>query len=213
MIKKISPSVKDIESINRYKLPILNNFEGEDYSKVIVHKPWGYEYLLYDNKKVSVWILQINHNQQTSMHCHPNKKTTIFILSGKAEISFIGKNYKVTAGDCFLLGKKVFHRTKALSKKGVLVMELETPVCKKDLIRLSDNYGRENQGYENKNFMVPKPKELNQNLSKETSVGEYLLQIKKFPLNFDPDVLNGIIYYNLGVINNKTEILCIRKKL
>lgn len=213
MIKKFFPSVKDIESINKYKIPILNNSKEEDYSKIIVHKPWGYEYLLYDNKKVSVWILQINHGQQTSMHCHPNKKTTIFILSGKAEISFIGKKYKVTAGDCFLLSTKVFHSTKALSKKGILVMELETPVCKKDLIRLYDNYGRENQGYEDKNFMVPKPKEFNQNLFKEIPLGKFLLQLKKFPVNFNPDVLNGTIYYNLGVINNKTEILCIRKKL
>lgn len=212
MIKKISPSAKDIESVNKYELPDLDDVE-EDYSAVVVHKPWGYEYLLYNNKVVSIWVLQINSGQQTSMHCHPKKKTSVFVLSGKIEFSLIGKKYAVSAGSGFLLEPKVFHRSKALSKKGSLVMELETPVCKKDLVRLSDNYGRENLGYENKNSMVPRPKELYQNIFKKILLGEYVLQIKRFSPGFILDTVNKVVYYNLGEVDKKTEILCIRKKL
>ena len=40
-----------------------------------------------------------------------------------------------------LLKKKVFHQTKAISDEGSFVIEIETPVSKKDLIRLKDKYG------------------------------------------------------------------------
>ena len=39
-------------------------------SEVIVKKPWGYEYLCYENEDVAVWFLHIEYNQKTSMHCH-----------------------------------------------------------------------------------------------------------------------------------------------
>ena len=55
-----------------------------DYSKVVVKKPWGYEYLIYQNDSVAVWVLFISKGYQTSMHCHPKKKTTLIVLSGKA---------------------------------------------------------------------------------------------------------------------------------
>ena len=31
----------------------------KDYSKVVVRKPWGYEYLTYQSKEVAVWILHL----------------------------------------------------------------------------------------------------------------------------------------------------------
>ena len=30
-----------------------------DYSKVIVKKPWGYEYLVFENEFVAIWMLHI----------------------------------------------------------------------------------------------------------------------------------------------------------
>ena len=52
------------------------------YEKTVVKKPWGYEYLVYQNDKVALWFLYIGHGHQTSMHCHPNKTTGLILLNG-----------------------------------------------------------------------------------------------------------------------------------
>ena len=49
------------------------------YDNRLVKKPWGYEYVVYRNKNnLSVTLLKINHNQSTSLHCHPQKKVYPF---------------------------------------------------------------------------------------------------------------------------------------
>ena len=50
------------------------------YDNTIVKKPWGYEYLVYENDEVGLWFLYIAKDQQTSMHCHPNKTTGLILL-------------------------------------------------------------------------------------------------------------------------------------
>ena len=47
-----------------------------DYSKVIVKKPWGYEYLVFENEFVAIWMLHIVRKRKTSMHCHQKKRTS-----------------------------------------------------------------------------------------------------------------------------------------
>ena len=51
-----------------------------------VTKPWGYEYLAYENDNVGVWILHIKEGESTSMHCHPNKDTGLIVLEGEVDI-------------------------------------------------------------------------------------------------------------------------------
>ena len=119
-----------------------------DYSKVIVRKPWGYEYLIYQSKNVAVWILYLKKNHQTSMHCHPLKKTSLVVLDGKVSTENLQtKQNRITRQGVFI-DKKVFHRTKNNGNKNAVIMEVETPNYKEDLIRLKDSYGRENKGYE-----------------------------------------------------------------
>ena len=60
-----------------------------DYQKVLVKKPWGYEYLMYQNGTVGVWYLHIKEGARTSLHCHPHKKTGLILLSGEAVVSFL----------------------------------------------------------------------------------------------------------------------------
>ena len=47
-----------------------------------------------------------------------------------------------------MIEKKVFHQTVNDSKNDAILMEIETPNDKNDLLRLKDRYGRENMGYE-----------------------------------------------------------------
>ena len=41
-----------------------------DYSKVIVKKPWGYEYLVFENEFVAIWMLHIVRKRKTSTNSH-----------------------------------------------------------------------------------------------------------------------------------------------
>ena len=58
------------------------------FNENIVKKPWGYEYLVYENDDVGLWFLYISKDQSTSTHCHPKKTTGLVVLDGEAELSF-----------------------------------------------------------------------------------------------------------------------------
>mgnify|MGYP003313645155 FL=1 len=126
------------------------------YEKTVVSKPWGYEYLAYQNDKVALWFLYIGHNHQTSMHCHPNKTTGLILLDGEAQISFLGDKFDLKPVSKTMIRKGLFHSTKATSESGAYVFEIETPVDKHDLVRLEDKYGREGNPYEDETHEAPK---------------------------------------------------------
>lgn len=54
--------------------------ENLPYHNAIVKKPWGYEYLAFENEFVAIWILHIVPKRKTSMHCHPRKKPVYFFF-------------------------------------------------------------------------------------------------------------------------------------
>jgi mannose-6-phosphate isomerase-like protein (cupin superfamily) len=124
--------------------------------KNIVKKPWGYEYLAYENEQVALWFLYIKHNHQTSMHCHPNKTTGLTLIDGEAVVSFLADKHPLRQNDKFMIRKGLFHSTKAVDPRGAWVLEIETPVDKHDLVRLRDSYGREGKPYEDSAFEYPK---------------------------------------------------------
>lgn len=118
------------------------------YDINLVKKPWGYEYLVYENEDVGLWFLYIAPNQSTSMHCHPQKTTGLVLLDGKAEISFLGDSRVLNSLDKVMIRRGLFHSTKAISDSGAWVFEIETPKDKQDLVRLKDRYGRSHKPYE-----------------------------------------------------------------
>ena len=147
MIHHFYRSKSDIENLSRLKtLPLDEEFF--DYRGIVVNKPWGYEYLMFQNAAAAAWVLYLKHDHATSMHCHPNKKTSLIVLSGEVTCSTIEGWLHLKAGDSVIIDRGVFHTTRSLSKEGVLLIEVESPPNKKDLVRLKDAYGRENTGYE-----------------------------------------------------------------
>ena len=128
------------------------------YYNKLVKKPWGSEYLIYENKNIAAWFLNISHNKATSLHCHPLKKTGFILLDGVVEmnIGFYQKK-KLKGLDKIMIRPGLFHSTKSLSKKGAQIIEIETPNKKGDLIRFKDKYGREKKPYENKKNMIVLP--------------------------------------------------------
>lgn len=149
MIRRLVISEKDKEQFGTATWdPTDQQDDFFDYSKVLIQKPWGHEYLLYRTPTVAVWVLYIKNRCKTSLHCHPNKKTSLMVLAGVAECSTLNNTYALAAGDGFLIDKGVFHSTGAVSPEGITVIETETPTNKKDLVRAFDVYGRAGKGYE-----------------------------------------------------------------
>ncbi len=153
-----------------------------------VIKPWGSEYKIYSNLVSSTKLLRINSDKSTSLHCHPIKKTGFVLIKGVIEVDLGFYNTKkLSPISRLMIRPGLFHCTKNLNKDTATVLEIETPINKDDLVRFKDNYGRENQPYENKKSMV----ELDEN----------------DPL-FDEPKLNSVNQYSVDGINikiNKTN--------
>jgi len=151
MIKKIRQTNLDKQylSLNKYTATPISI----DFAKIIVDKPWGHEYLMYNTPEVELWNLFIRHQRSTSTHCHPNKKTSLVVIKGRAIFSTLNESWELQPYDSMIIDNGVFHSTEAISKDGARVLEFETPPMKHDLIRLQDKYGRANTNYENEKRM------------------------------------------------------------
>ena len=147
MIKKIFRSQFDLANLSLQK-SVPASVENPDYNGLVVRKPWGYEYLLFENKHVAIWFLYIKNGAKTSMHCHPNKKTSLINLHGKIETSTLTDVFPLAEKEAIVIDNGVFHSTASVSVDGAYIIEIETPPNKGDLVRLKDAYGRENKGYE-----------------------------------------------------------------
>lgn len=130
---------------------------SHDYQGIIVSKPWGYEYLMYQNEFVAIWYLCIKQGAQTSLHCHPHKKTGLILLSGEAVVRFLNGSTSLKALTKLMIRQGLFHSTLAVSPEGIMVIEVESPPHKTDLVRLEDEYGRKEKPYEGSEAMIPKP--------------------------------------------------------
>lgn len=110
--------------------------------KVAKRKPWGYEFLAYENEHVAIWHLVISPWAETSLHCHPNKKTGLIVLRGGAKVSFLSGGEKLFSGEKIMIREGVFHRTKNMTNHDLHLYEIESPVDKSDLVRIEDKYSR-----------------------------------------------------------------------
>jgi len=168
----------------------------KDYSKVIVPKPWGKEYLLFDEFNVAGWILHVNKGEKTSLHCHPKKKTSLIVLEGDAVISFLTSNISISKGEKTIIREGVFHSTTALTD--LVLLEIETPVDKGDLVRLVDSYGRAGKPYEVENIPRGSLDFLEFDNLRSTAVGACELYLKENETLEDNFSL--VIFFEPGIV-------------
>jgi hypothetical protein len=84
--------------------------------------------------------------------------TGLVCLEGKIRVDFLADHKDMSAMSKVMIRRGLFHKTTAISKNGAVVLEIETPNMKNDLLRLNDKYGRESRSYEGKTFQSKKPK-------------------------------------------------------
>jgi len=188
MIKKIFPAESDLYNLSLKRVLVPASVSKMDYKGLVVDKPWGYEYLIFENDKIAIWILFLKHLANTSMHCHPKKKTSLLVLSGRVNTAFLNTSFSLKTMDGLIIDRGVFHSTKALSEGGAFIMEIETPPEKSDLVRLKDEYGRENQGYEgidktSKDLGKYEYVDFHQDPAKERQMAEKIVKDKKVILH------------------------------
>ncbi len=167
MIHKFNSQEEDRKYLQERQPLLTVNEVDRDFNNMIVKKPWGYEYLVFQNEDVAIWMLHVVRKRKTSMHCHPAKKTSLVLFSGKANFFTIDKKADLNAFDGVVIGRGVFHSTEASnylsvapqSENGIWIMEIETPPQKHDLVRLKDDYGRQDKSYEGVDNMVENPKD------------------------------------------------------
>lgn len=161
-VKKKPTDERHLETVSG---PARGSF---DYKNVIVKKPWGYEYLVFENAHVAIWMLQIVRKRRTSMHCHPRKRTGLVLLSGEAQFHHLEGSIALGRMNAVNVDASTFHSTEAasllpihpVSEDGIWVMEIETPPLKEDLCRMSDAYGRAGATYEGAGQMVFEPSDI-----------------------------------------------------
>ncbi len=215
MIIKLTASEQDQAKLRDLVVdPIQIEDDGTDYAGVVIRKPWGREYLAFQNPQVAVWILHITSDNQTSLHCHLNKKTSLIVLSGQVVVTTLIDKFELRAGQGLLIGEKVFHSTRAVSPEGAVVMETETPTNKRDLIRLDDRYGRQREGYEGREHYlsmpeIPRPDFLDidarYNLAKQIGESQMMMvrlrtpeEFWKFSEEFEPNLV-GLLDGSMNV--------------
>lgn len=164
MIHALSRTDEDESRIDRRALAEADDF---DYSQVIVKKPWGYEYLVFENRQVAIWMLHIARTRKTSLHCHPRKSAAMILLGGQGFFRHLGGGFPIDELDAVNIEAGAFHCTEArsplpidpVSENGIWLLEIESPPLKKDLARAQDEYGRAGKTYEGASHMVWEPKQ------------------------------------------------------
>ncbi len=113
-----------------------------------ISKPWGWEIEVWKTPIVAITYLNLNQGKSTSLHCHPNKRTGYIVIKGEVEVEFLAGKKQYKAGGRVNFRPCLFHRTTAISDE-VILLELESPSDKHDLIRLEDSSNRKTSVYEN----------------------------------------------------------------
>lgn len=185
------------------------------YGSTIVKKPWGYEYLAYENDEVGLWCLFIARDQQTSMHCHPNKSTGLILLDGEVNVSFFNDVFNLRSGNKLMIRKGLFHSTKSVSESGAFVFEIEAPKQKHDLVRLEDKYGRKAKPYEDSTFEMPKGEDCiwftdpKKNSAKEYDFANCKITMESVTSNKalkKKDDKDNIIFLKGGILTNDNKV-------
>lgn len=108
-----------------------------------VAKPWGDERQIYANREACVWELRLAPGQETSLHCHRRTSAILYCLSGFVQVKTLRRTVSLRPGEWCSVHPGVFHGVEnTLTCGDSLVIEVESPPGKADLVRLADRHGR-----------------------------------------------------------------------
>ena len=109
-----------------------------------VPKLWGSETWIVNNSKYCGKILTLTHGYQCSLHYHPIKEETFYVLRGKVilEVREDGRTSEIVVlhpGECYHLLPNTPHRFRAMEYDGAEILEVSTPHDDGDVVRIEDS--------------------------------------------------------------------------
>lgn len=137
----------DVSALARMDVdPAAREDDGKDWTGVVVTKPWGFEREIHRAGMVSIWRLWLNAGCETSLHCHVYKRTELVVERGVVVLETLSGHHVLHGGEAANIAPGVFHRSKSVC--GAVLIEIETPPNKNDIVRYQDKYGREGRPYQ-----------------------------------------------------------------
>ncbi len=104
-----------------------------------VEKPWGYELIWAHTARYVGKLLHVNAGESLSLQYHVRKEETIFLQSGRLELTLGDDVLALMPGDKAHIPTGTIHRMTAVETCDII--EVSTPELD-DVIRLEDRYGR-----------------------------------------------------------------------
>jgi len=107
----------------------------------IVKKPWGRELWFAQTNNYLGKILEIDPDEEVSLHKHEIKKETMYVYQGRVSIFLQGETRIYYPGSFVHIMPGHAHLMRATGEQRVILFEVSTPFPE-DSIRLADKYGR-----------------------------------------------------------------------
>jgi rfaE bifunctional protein nucleotidyltransferase chain/domain len=220
------PSEEELKIIQNHIYIKNEKHDFFDYKNLACVKPWGHEFLIFQNKKIGIWFLKINEGHQTSLHCHFNKDTMIVVVKGAVKLELINNEIiNLNTMDTAFLPHYLFHSLGTFSQESyILEVEIYTNNTeysdKNDLLRINDIYKRQNNNYESSIVVDTENIEekyehftLNSNLNKLIQDVKFKVSevnssnVQEFMKNYDVNILlDGAIFQNMKYIHEGSII-------
>ena len=148
-VETTDSDMASVNSLLRRGVRVGNESCDEDqHLHELIPKPWGQEYRAYSDDFLDVWHLQINPGHATSMHVHPRKTTYLLCLAGNGIMHTLAGAQEFGPGAVVRIARGAFHSTENSGGQPLMLVEVETPRNKYDLMRLRDSYNRVGESYE-----------------------------------------------------------------
>ena len=156
---RLDAGTADVQALNRMVADgaQAGNEQPADGGRLdgVIPKPWGYEFRAFADEYFDMWSLHIGPGHATSMHVHPRKLTYLMCLDGSGLITGLSSEAQVGPGTIVRIAPGAFHSTRNPADAPLLLVEVEVPRNKLDLLRLSDGYRRAGTGYETRFQSLP----------------------------------------------------------
>lgn len=104
----------------------------------IVKKLWGNELWIVNNSKYCGKILTIRKGARCSLHFHPRKDETFFVLSGKVKLYYNGSEFIMNKFNSFRIEPGNKHRFESIDKESK-ILEVSTYHDDEDVVRVQES--------------------------------------------------------------------------
>ena len=128
---------KQILSIREMLYDVTSIFCGNEPK--VINKPWGNEKIIELNNRYSVKLINMNSEQEMSLHYHLNRHETIFCLSGTGSILLGEEVLSLEMGAYMVVPPPTVHKIR--STDDLVLIECGTAHMN-DIVRLKDSHGR-----------------------------------------------------------------------